>query len=343
MLTIQLVKKSRGRIYKSEDIVRALTGRGLSHDELGAPFFTDAEAGGFISITDTKNYWACCVSGSPVGIDMEEKGRKARREIAKRFHKDEQEYLSVLTGTESEWTEEFFSIWTRKEAWSKLRGKGYAVGFAKFSVLDGCPEGIPVASFTQGDLIFGIAGDTKARVVPAEYDAPMEKTALDYAGDLLDVRGYTEQELAKKLLEKGYCAQEAQDAVEKLREYGYVNDEAYARGMAEKGMREGKGSARIMTELKKRGIDPELAKEAAASGSGSERQRALAEAEKILLKAGGLPPLSEEDDESTEASRAARREAFGARQKILAKVSRRLSALGYGASVIYSVIEEINR
>ena len=129
----------------------------------------------------------------------------------------------------------------------------------------------------------------------------------------------------------------------KNREYGYVNDEAYARGMAEKGMREGKGSARIMTELKKRGIDPELAKEAAASDSGSERQRALAEAEKILLKAGGLPPLSEEDEESTEASRAARREAFGARQKILAKVSRRLSALGYGASVIYSVIEEINR
>ncbi|MBR5730447.1 MAG: 4'-phosphopantetheinyl transferase superfamily protein, partial [Firmicutes bacterium] len=155
MLNILLVKKTRGRVYKSEDIVRSLTGRQLLHDDLGAPHLADGTD--FISITDTKNYWACCVSDGPVGIDMEEKGRRARREIAKRFHKDEQEYLSVLTGTESEWTEEFFSIWTRKEAWSKLKGKGYAIGFSKFSVLDGCPEGIPVASFVRGDLIFGIA------------------------------------------------------------------------------------------------------------------------------------------------------------------------------------------
>ncbi len=342
MLTIQLVKKSRGRIYKSEDIVRALTGRGLTHDEFGAPLFSDG-AGGYISISDTKNYWACCVSDSPVGIDMEEKGRRVRREIAKRFHKDEQEYLSVLSGTESEWAEEFFSIWTRKEAWSKLKGKGYAIGFTRFSVLDGCPEGIPIASFTKGDLIFGIAGDTEGRVVPAEYDAPMEKTALDYAGDLLDARGYTEQELSKKLLEKGYAEEEVRSALDKLRDYGYVNDEAYARGMAEKGMREGKGSARIETELKKRGIDPELAREAAASDRSSERERALAEAEKMLLKAGGLPHLSDMDEESSEESRAAKREACGARQKMLAKVSRRLSALGYSASVIYSVIEEINK
>lgn len=342
MLTILLIKKDKGKVYKSADIVRALTGRALSHDDLGAPVFSDG-AGDYISITDTKNYWACCVSDGPVGIDMEEKGRRVRREIAKRFHKDEQEYLSVLTGTESEWSEEFFSVWTRKEAWSKLKGKGYAVGFSKFSVLDGCPEGIPVASFTWKDLIFGIAGDTEARIVRAEYDAPMEKTALDYAAGLLDVKGYTEQELTKKLLDKGYSAEDAAGAVEKLRDYGYINDEAFANDMARKGLREGKGSARIETELKKRGIDPGLAKEAASSGIGSERERALAEAERILSKSGGLPPLSADGDEDPEESRADRREARAARQKLLAKVSRRLSSLGYSASVIYSVIEEINR
>ena len=56
MLNILLVKKTRGRVYKSEDIVRSLTGRQLLHDDLGAPHLADGTD--FISITDTKNYWA---------------------------------------------------------------------------------------------------------------------------------------------------------------------------------------------------------------------------------------------------------------------------------------------
>ena len=323
MLNILLVKKTRGRVYKSEDIVRAVAGRALSHDELGAPMLTDGP--GFISITDTKNYWACCVSEQPVGIDMEEKDRRVRREIASRFHKDEQDYLSVLTGTDSEWNGEFFSIWTRKEAWSKLKGKGYAIGFAKFSVLDGAPEGIPVASFSWGDLIFGIAGDTEAKIIRTDYDAPMEKSALDCAAGLLDVKGYTSAELSEKLLEKGYPEDEVKSALEKLADYGYINDEAFARGFAEKGRREGKGARRIETELRKRGIDPQLARDAATSECESERERALAEARRILEKSGGLP--SEYDQ----------------KRKTMARISRRLAALGYGASVIYSVLEEIDR
>ncbi|MBR5731053.1 MAG: RecX family transcriptional regulator [Firmicutes bacterium] len=339
MLNILLVKKTRGRVYKSEDIVRSLTGRQLLHDDLGAPHLADGTD--FISITDTKNYWACCVSDGPVGIDMEEKGRRARREIAKRFHKDEQEYLSVLTGTESEWTEEFFSIWTRKEAWSKLKGKGYAIGFSKFSVLDGCPEGIPVASFARGDLIFGIAGDTEARITRADYDAPMEKTALDYAAGLLDVKGYTAAALLEKLLEKGYPEDEAETAVEKLRDYGYINDEAFARDFAERGIREGKGARRIETELKSRGIDPALAKEAASPGKETDRERALSEAQRLLEKLGGLP--SADQDETEDPGRSGLREAYAQKRKIMAKISRRLSALGYDAPVIYSVLEEIDR
>ncbi len=344
-MKISLIRKERGRVYKSADIVRALFGFELDHDGERAPHLKGPGSEGlFISVSDTVNYWACCIEPHPVGLDMEERSRVVKLRVAKKLHKDEQQYLAALSEGGSEWTEEFLSIWTRKEAWSKYKGVGLSLDFSSFSVLDGSLEGVPVAGFTYRNLVFGIAGDDKATVQRAEYDAPFKKNALDYAAGLLDARAYSSAELKKKLESRGYVAEEISEALEKLKDYGYINDGAYAENMVRRGSEQGKSSRRVKAELKLKGIDPDAAGEAAEELKEGDYARALKEAEKILEKAGGLPYASREDDIGrTEEARERVREAYAKRQKIYGKISRRLAALGYEASVIYSVLEEIGR
>lgn len=323
--------------------MRALFGYELDHDEEHAPHLKGPECEGlFISVSDTVNYWACCIEPCRVGLDMEERSRVVKPQIARRLHKDEQQYLAALSEGSGEWTEEFLSIWTRKEAWSKYKCAGLSLDFSSFSVLDGTLEGVPVASFTYRNLVFGIAGDAKATVRRAEYDAPFKKNALDYAAGLLDARAYSSAELKKKLESRGYASEEVAEALEKLKDYGYVNDEAFAENMVRRGAGQGKSSRRVKAELKLKGIDAAAAEEATEELKESDCERALAEARKILEKAGGLPYADREDDAgSTEEARERVRDAYAKRQKIYGKISRRLAALGYEASVIYSVLEEI--
>ena len=342
-MTIRLIRKERGKVYKSADIVRALSGYELEHDGERAPHLKGPDCEGlFISITDTVNYWACCIEDHPVGLDMEELSRVVKPQTAKRLHKDEQQYLSALSEGSSEWTEEFFSVWTRKEAWSKYKGKGLSLDFSSFSVLEGRLEGVPVASFKYRNLMFGIAGDTEATVQRVQYDAPFKKNALDYAAGLLDVRAYSSAELAKKLQDRGYPVEETEQALEKLKYYGYVNDEAFAEDMVRRGAEQGKSSRRVEAELKRRGLDRETAGNAAEELKEGDFDRALKEARRILEKSGGLPAASIEDDIGrTEEARGRVREAYAKRQKVLGKISRKLSVLGYEASVIYSVLDEL--
>ena len=348
-MKIHLIQKEKGKIYKSADIVSAVFGFGLDHDDERAPHLTGAGSEGlFISISDTINYWACSVESYRVGLDMEERSRHVKPAIVRKFHKKEQEYLSVLSEGGSEWTEEFLSIWTRKEAWSKYKEAGLSLGFSSFSVLDGSIDGVPLTSFTYKDLIFGIAGDTQATVERTEYDAPFAKSAVEYGADLLDVRGYSSGELLKKLEDRGYGAEEAAQAIEKFKEYGYINDEEYAQSAARKASQAGKSSRRVEAELKRKGLDAQTAGNAAEELKEGDYARALAEARKMLDKLGGIPLAGQEDlgpDDpfygGSDEARAQIREAALRRQKILAKISRRLAALGYEASVIYSVTEDL--
>ncbi len=344
-MKIHLIKKEKGRVYKSEDIVRALFGAELAHDGNGAPFLR-AEEGAeerFVSITDTKNYWACAVEGSRIGLDMEEAGRVVKPAVAKRFHKDEQAYLAALSEGSREWTEEFLSIWTRKEAWAKYCGKGLKQPFSEFSVLDGALPA-PVSSFAYKNLVFGIAGAPGAEVVTEKYDAPMEQSALDYAAGLLDSRAYSSAALKKKLLDRGYREEESEAAIEKLKDYGYINDESYAAEFARRAAEGGKGSRRISFELKEKGIDKELAAQAASEYKEGEYGRALDIARAMAEKSGSsvTGPANDPDPaDLSDLSPDQKKELFSRKQKLAGKISRKLSSLGYDASVIYSVLEDL--
>lgn len=305
-MKIYLVKKEKNRIYKSEDLVLALTGKTLSHNEKGAPQVEE----GYISITHTPRYWACGLSERPVGIDMEESSRHLSFAVVKKLHPAEREYLSVLSEGSSEWREEFLSIWTKKESYLKYLGKGLAGGLSGFCVLEGQESGLetPLYGLVRGPLVF--AATEAFEVVSAAYEAPMNKTALEAGADILDLRGYSRRDLCSKLLDRGYSAEEAEEAAGKLEERGYINDEEYARSLAEKYLQRGYASARIELELKKKGVPGEIARRFREEAREGDSKRAAAQAAKL--------PAGDEKEK--------------------AKAARKLASLGYDAHTVYELL-----
>ena len=83
---------------------------------------------------------------------------------------------------------------------------------------------------------------------------------------LLSYRDHSEKELLQKLKQKGHKKLYAENAVEKLKDYGYINDERVAEYYA-KSLSERKGMSKngIRNELKRKGISSELADNVAES------------------------------------------------------------------------------
>jgi regulatory protein len=117
---------------------------------------------------------------------------------------------------------------------------------------------------------------------------------LELAYRYLNRRDRTEGEVRKLLAAKGVEDDAAQDAIETLREQGYVDDARYARLFAEdKRALEGWGAERIRGTLALRGIDRELIDAAvqADGGAGSELERAL----EVLRRRFPSPPRERRD------------------------------------------------
>jgi regulatory protein len=117
---------------------------------------------------------------------------------------------------------------------------------------------------------------------------------LELAYRYLNRRDRTEGEGRKLLAAKGVEDDAAQDAIETLREQGYVDDARYARLFAEdKRALEGWGTERIRGTLALRGIDRELIDAAvqADGGAGSELERAL----EVLRRRFPSPPRERRD------------------------------------------------
>ena len=85
------------------------------------------------------------------------------------------------------------------------------------------------------------------------------RRAFNKATDLLSRRDHSTAELLQKLRQKGFDAEAAQSAVEKLRDFGYLDDRRFAEAYAAELVRsKGFGKRRIVTELFRKGIDREI-------------------------------------------------------------------------------------
>ena len=109
---------------------------------------------------------------------------------------------------------------------------------------------------------------------------------------LLESRARTRLELDQRLRRRGFEAAAIERALDRLRAVGLVDDEAFARDLASSRAEQGVDAARILVELRDRGIDPDLAAriagESAPQHDRAERCRQLAEARLVRLR--GLRP-----------------------------------------------------
>ena len=117
------------------------------------------------------------------------------------------------------------------------------------------------------DFVFTCGFDNNSEISDEELVALSEavsfRRAFLKACDLLSYRDHSSRELLVKLRQKGY-GDGAEQAVEKLMEEGYVDDERFARAYAAELVRvKHFGRRRIVTELLKKGIDPSLARDIA--------------------------------------------------------------------------------
>ncbi len=80
-------------------------------------------------------------------------------------------------------------------------------------------------------------------------------SAKDCAVKLLARCDRSEHEIREKLAKKGFCEEDIEDAVSFCREYGYIDDERFARHFVHDAAEIKKfGKVRIKAELKRRGV-----------------------------------------------------------------------------------------
>ncbi len=107
-----------------------------------------------------------------------------------------------------------------------------------------------------------------------------KSAALDKALTHLTASQKTERDTRLFLQRKGYVEEVIDYVVEKLREYGYLDDTAYAVSYTE-AAKKGKGSRLIAAELKRKGLSEE-AISAAMEGVGDELEGATRVLQKYL-------------------------------------------------------------
>lgn len=87
----------------------------IVYSENGKPYFENLKI--FFNYSHSTNFIACAVSDFEVGIDIEEKGREIGDRLSERFLGNEKNMEKRL------------EKWVKKEAFSKMKGLGFQIGF----------------------------------------------------------------------------------------------------------------------------------------------------------------------------------------------------------------------
>ena len=150
--------------------------------------------------------------------------------------------------------------------------------------------------------------------------------ALEKATSYLNRKPHTQKEVMDYLLRKGYEEEESADAVRRLCEYGYLDDLDYAKLYFEYGFEKGRGKDRIVRELAGKGVANDLIEQAYEDLEDipDEREIACQIAAQILSEAGKAPcDMTYEE-----------------KQKLQARIARRLASRGFSGSICWSTARD---
>ena len=90
----------------------------------------EAEDNIYYNISHSGDYVVCAFSDAPVGVDIQ-KIKPLKENFAKRYF-NERDNSYIESPGESEKTDRMIKVWTAKESYSKLTGKGISGGFNGF-------------------------------------------------------------------------------------------------------------------------------------------------------------------------------------------------------------------
>ena len=106
----------------------------------------------------------------------------------------------------------------------------------------------------------GVKNIDNEEELAAFFEAVGSRCAFISGLRFLSYRDHSEKELVNKLIQKGHKKEHSESACEKLKEYGYINDERYAENLAASLLeRKGMSVRGIKSELFKKGISREIA------------------------------------------------------------------------------------
>ena len=97
----------------------------IQRTEKGKPFIVYSDSGRavpdvFVSVSHSGGYWACVVSASACGLDLQEMRPAAAERLAERFFTPQEERYIKEAGLSG-----FYELWTRREALAKYTGLGF--------------------------------------------------------------------------------------------------------------------------------------------------------------------------------------------------------------------------
>ena len=130
-----------------------------------------------------------------------------------------------------------------------------------------------------------LSEETYGEILQSLYKACMQR-----CGILLGSRDYSEQRMREKLRDAGYPGSVVDNAVEKLRKAGYLDDRRFAQSYVRSHMRD-RSRLRIMRDLAEKGISEPVIEEAFAA-VGEEENVDDAQKEQVLglLRKRGFDP-----------------------------------------------------
>ena len=109
---------------------KGIGGAVIMRTEKGKPYI-DRRFGVFFSVSHSGKYFVCLVGNAPVGVDVQEETRANIDAVSRRYFTEEEAGMVNKGGSD-----QFFRIWTRKEAYGKYLGSGLAEVLKKVSVTD---------------------------------------------------------------------------------------------------------------------------------------------------------------------------------------------------------------